>query len=142
MSQTTQRENKAVVERAFEAWNQQDVDAFGEVYAEDVVHRNVNLGGLNALQESAEEWFDAFPDLNHTIEALVSEDDLVVARVRITGTHEGSSDWYGGIDPTGKEVELLGLFMERIQDGKIVERWVVESHLKLLDQVDAVELTG
>lgn len=142
MSQTTQQENKAVVERAFEAWDDQDVTAFEEVYAEDVVHRNVNLGGLNALQESAEEWFDAFPDLSHTIEALVAEDDLVVARVRITGTHESESDWYGGVEPTGEKVELLGLFMERIQEGKIVERWVVENHLKLLDQVGAVELTG
>lgn len=142
MSQTTQQENKAVVERAFEAWDDQDATAFEEVYAEDVVHRNVNLGGLNALQESAEEWFDAFPDLSHTIEALVAEDDLVVARVRITGTHEGESDWYGGVEPTGEKVELLGLFMERIQEGKIVERWVVENHLKLLDQVGAVELTG
>lgn len=142
MSQTTQQENKAVVERAFEAWDEQDIDAFEEVYAEDVVHRNVNLGGLNALQESAEEWFDAFPDLSLTIEALVAEDDLVVARVRISGTHDGESAWYGGIEPTGEGVELLGLFMERIQNGKIVERWVVENHLKLLDQVGAVELTG
>jgi len=142
MTQATQRKNKAVVEGAFDAWDQQDVDAFEEAYAEDVVHRTVNLGGLAALQESAREWFDAFPDLSHTVEATVAEDDLVVARVRITGTHEGESDLYGGLEPTGNGVEMVGLFMERVEDGKIVERWVVENHLKLLDQIDADELTN
>lgn len=131
-----------MVQRAFEAWDEQDVDAFAEVYAEDVVHRNVNLGGLDELQDSAGDWFDAFPDLSHDVEAMVAEDGLVVARVRITGTHEGESDLYGGLEPTGEGVEMLGLFMERVEDGKIVERWVVENHLKLLDQMDAVELTN
>lgn len=141
MSRTTHQQPKTVVKRAFEAWDEQDTDAFPEVYAENVVHRNVELGGLDALQESANDWFDAFPDLSHTVEAMVAEDDLVVARVRLTGTHEGDSALYGGLEPTGNEIEMLGLFMERIADGKIVERWVVEHHLTLLDQLDVVELT-
>lgn len=140
MSQATQQKNKTLVERAFEAWDNHDVDAFDEVYAEDVTHRNVDLGGLEALRKSAEVWFDAFPDLSHTVEAIIAEDDIVVARVRLSGTHTGESELYGGIDPTGAEVEMLGLFMERIEDGKIVERWVVENHLKFLEQLNAVEL--
>jgi predicted ester cyclase len=140
MSKATQQKNKAVVERAFDAWDDHDLDAFDEVYAEDVTHRNVDLGGLEALRRSAGVWFDAFPDLSHTVEAIIAEDDIVVARVRLSGTHEGESELYGGIDPTGAEVEMLGLFMERIEDGKIVERWVVENHYEFLKQLDAVEL--
>lgn len=141
MARATTHEHKAVVERAVEAWDRQDVEALEEVYAEDVVHHNVDLGGLAALEDSARDWFDAFPDLSHTVEELVAEDDLVVARVRITGTHEGESDLYGGLEPTGESVEMLGVFMERVEDGRITERWVVENHLDLLDQLGAVELT-
>lgn len=138
MSQTSQSDDKAVVERAFKAWDEHDVDAFEEVYDEDVVHRNLDLGGLNELQESAAVWFEAFPDLEHTVEAMVAGDNLVVARVRLTGTHEGESELYGGLEPTGNKIEMLGMFMERVDDGKIVERWVVENHYDLLEQLGAL----
>lgn len=141
MTQSSQRTNEAVVEKTFRAWAEHDVDAFGDVYAPDVIHRNVDLDGLEDLQESAEAWFAAFPDLDHTVEATVAEGNMVVSRVLITGTHEGYSDLYGGLEPTGEEFEMLGLFMERVEDGTIVERWVVENHLSLLNQLNAVRMT-
>lgn len=139
MSTTTKQGRKELVENAYEAWDDGDVDAFDEVYAEDVVHRVLDIDGRDELKAVVPVWFDAFPDLSHTVEAMVAEDDWVCTRFEISGTHEGG---FQGIEPTGTTFELLGIAMERIEDGKIVERWVVEDQFDLLQQLGAVEGSG
>jgi predicted ester cyclase len=42
-----------------------------------------------------------------------------------------------GIPPTGKEVEVTGITLYRIQGGKIVESWNVEDKFGLLRQIGA-----
>jgi predicted ester cyclase len=56
----------------------------------------------------------------------------VVARVRITGTHTG--DFYG-IPPTGKHIDLTGIYIVRIVNGKIVEHWGEENGVTLFRQL-------
>lgn len=139
MSTMTKRERKQLVEKAFEAWDAGDVDAFDEVYAEDVVHRVLDIEDRAELKAVVPVWFDAFPDLSHTVVAMIAEDEWVCTRFRIAGTHEGE---FQGIEPTGNTIELLGIAMERVNDGKIVERWVVEDQYNLLEQLGAVEGSG
>ena len=67
-----------------------------------------------------------FPDLRTTVEFQVAEGDKVVSRVVSTGTHRGE---FQGIPATGKPVKIEGIVIERIVNGKIVERW---------DEFDAV----
>lgn len=136
MTQTTNGERKAIVRRAYEAWDNGDVEAFEDVYAEDVVHHVLDIDGRDELAAVAGVWFEAFPDLAHTVEATVAEGELVCTRFKIVGTHEGE---FQGIEPTGETFELTGIAMERIEDGKIAERWVVEDQFDLLQQLGAIE---
>lgn len=136
---TTDTETKAIVRRAFDAWDEGDVAAFDEVYAADVVHRNLDIGDRDELKAVVPVWFEAFPDLAHEVHAMIAEGDWVCTRFEISGTHEGE---FHGIDPTGNEFELLGIAMERVADGKIVERWIVEDQYDLFTQLGAVEPPG
>lgn len=133
---TTQEANKELVHRAFDAWDDGDADAFDEVYAEDVVHHDSELDGREDLKALVSVWFDAFPDLAHTVEAMVAEGDWVTTRFTISGTHEGK---FQGIEPTGKPFEIRGVAMERIEDGMIVERWLVEPVLDIYRQLGIIE---
>jgi len=63
----------------------------------------------------------AFPDIHFTIEDLITEDDKVVTCWTASGSHQGE---FLGIEPTGKEIQLGGIYIYRIASGKIVEVWV------------------
>lgn len=77
----------------------------------------------------------AFPDTHREIEDLVAEGDRVVHRYRFTGTHEGE---FEGIEPTGREVSTSGIFIYRIEDGRIAESWLDYDGLDLLGQLGAL----
>lgn len=62
----------------------------------------------------------ALPDLRFTIEDALAEEDRVALRWRMVGTHTGSM---AGIPATGQTIELSGIRIFRIVEGKIVEGW-------------------
>ena len=74
----------------------------------------------------------AFPDWHSELHALVAEDDIVVERFTASGTHRGE---LMGVAPTGKTVELRGINIFRVRDGKIIERWGRLDELGLLRQL-------
>lgn len=131
-------EHKAVVRDAFAAWDEGDAAGFETVYAEDVAHPSHDIDGVDDLQAILDQWLDAFPDLAHEVDAMLAEGDWVATRFRITGTHEGE---FQGLEPTGEEIEIHGMAMERVENGQIVERFLVEDLLDFYLQLGAVEHT-
>ena len=67
------------------------------------------------------------------VEDVIAEGDKVVTRYTIRGTHQGETEEFG--PPTGKEVELEGITIHRIEDGKIVEEWERYDNLRMLQQL-------
>jgi steroid delta-isomerase-like uncharacterized protein len=61
---------------------------------------------------------NAFPDIIYSIEELIAVEDRVISRFIVRGTHEGE---YQGIPATGNKIEVSGIMMTRIENGKIVE---------------------
>jgi steroid delta-isomerase-like uncharacterized protein len=64
---------------------------------------------------------------------VIAEGDKVVTRYTIRGTHQGETEEYG--PPTGKRVELRGITIHRIEDGKIAEEWERYDNLSILQQL-------
>src|SRR2546423_11609415 len=60
-------------------------------------------------------------DFHATIEEQIAEGDLVVTRWSVQGTHQGM---FRGHSPTGKQMSVTGIVIDRIVDGKAVEGWV------------------
>ena len=128
-------ENKQIVRRYQEIYNSNDVDALSEVVSEDLLTPKIMAGiptGIQGAKAAHRIMLAGFPDYQTRIDDLIAEGDKVVARVRITGTHTG--DFYG-IPPTGKHIDLSGIYIVRIADGKLVEHWGEENGSEVLRQL-------
>ncbi len=114
-------ENKAVVQRAVEAFNQGDQDAVDELFAANYVDHDPSRAGLPSGPEGVKQAWGAFraafPDLQGTIEDMITEGDKVVVRGTISGTHQGD---LMGIPPTGRQVTVTLIDVNRIEGGKLV----------------------
>ena len=101
-------DNKALVRRFVEAYNNQDYDSRDEILARDYIdHTNhVDREGLKQLIKMA---FNAFSNYHETIEDIIAEGDKVWIHVKVdTGTHTGD---FMGFVPTGKKlaVEMIDI---------------------------------
>src|SRR5919204_2834192 len=77
----------------------------------------------------------AFPDTVHFIDDQIAEGDKVVTRLRGRATFTGE---ILGIPPTGKVVEISGISIHRIADGKLVEHWANADLYSLMQQLGAL----
>lgn len=138
MSTSREEANKAVVERVFSTWNEQDKAGFADCHAEDVVIHGADsdVKGLDDLLTAQWGFFDSFSDTRLTLDACIAENDLVSLRYTATGTHDGP---FEGLAPTGTEVEFGAMGMVRVIDGKITDKWVQLDMVSLLAQLDAID---
>jgi len=81
----------------------------------------------------------AFETFSHEVVAQWAEGDTVISRIVGRGKHTGD---FIGIPPTGKEVQMEGIAIHRIVDGKIAEHWSQIDALGLLIQLGAVSPPG
>jgi steroid delta-isomerase-like uncharacterized protein len=125
--------NKAVAGRVFEEiFNQGKFQAADEIYAGDFVnhglHRNFDLqedqGAVRAEKK-------AFPDLKITVDLMVAEADLVTVVWTFRGTNTAAGY---GLPPTGARIELRGITVWRIVDGRIREEWTSFDELQAARQ--------
>ncbi len=132
---TQQARNKAVAGRVFdEIFNQGRFEVAGEIYAKDFVnhglHRNFSLEEDQAAVHSEKK---AFPDLRMAVNLMVAEGDLVTVVWTFKGTHTGAG--YAGLPATGARIDLRGITVWRIVDGKIREEWTSFDQLTILRQI-------
>ena len=132
-------ENKAVIRRWIEAYNERDLQAEAEVLAPDyVAHVPAAPGpleGLEAWRRFSGSFAEAFPDIRLTVEDIFSEGDMVAARVAFRGTHRGE---FQGIPPTDKQVAFSSIEIDRMVDGKVQEHWFEMDLLGLMGQLGAI----
>jgi steroid delta-isomerase-like uncharacterized protein len=137
-------ENKAIVRRFFEeAWNHKSIADLHQYWSHNNIHHFgivKRSAGPDTARQLMESWWTAFPDFKYDIEALIAEDDLVVALVRFSGTHRGVFELGARtITPTNRFLCDAEMFVFRITDGKIVESWSIWDRLNVLAQLGALE---
>jgi steroid delta-isomerase-like uncharacterized protein len=146
MSTTGEVSNKASFQRFHDTLSTGDADLVCKMIDEladpDVLVRTplpLKTTGAAALKEVSLALLHAYPDLHLTVEDLIAEDDKVVGRTVVTGTHRGD---YLGLAPTGKRVTYDEIFIFRFQDGRIAETWGVVDVLAQLRQLGAVSISS
>jgi steroid delta-isomerase-like uncharacterized protein len=131
--------NKAITRRIpVEVFNEGDLGAADEVIAADYTEHVPMPGappGLAGFKQYVTMLRAAFPDLHYTVEDEIGEDDRVVGRMTVRGTHRGA---FLGIPPTGKQVTWTEIHVGRVVDGKLVEHWANADMLSLLQQIGAI----
>jgi hypothetical protein len=135
-------ENKQLVQRYQEIYNNNDLEALSEVLVDDLLTPRIMPGippGLQGARAAHRIMLLGFPDYHTVIEDLIAENDKVAARITMTGTHTGD---FMGIAATGIQVEYSGMYIVRIKDGMIVEHWGEEDGVSLLTQLGALAKPG
>jgi len=134
------QENSSLIRRWFEeVWNKGRMEAIDEMASPDAIghgqaQHDTDIG-LKEFRIFATDLRRAFPDFKVTIDRVIEQGDIVVARWTTTMTHKGA---FLGFPATGKKVTVSGTSMQRIENGKIVEGWDNWDQLGLLVQIGAV----
>ncbi len=131
----TKEENKAFIRRFIEQFNIGAPAATEDFFAPDClacIPGSFEPTNLDGFRQFVNLLYTAFPDLQHRVEAQIAENDYVVTRVTVRGSHTG---YFQGIAPTGKQVIITDIIITRIKEGKILELWAQFDVLGLLQQL-------
>lgn len=125
MTRASLEANKALLRRyKVGILNERNVDALDEVAAPDYLDHAAFPGqdpGLTGLKQRISVLWQAL-DPTWTIHDIVAEDDKVVLRWSLAGSHTGE---VLGVPASGKSIVINGIDMYRVRDGKMVEHWNV-----------------
>ena len=90
-------------------------------------------GGVEGVKAFFAVFRDALPDVDVTVDELIGEGEWVAIATTTRGTHTGSG--LLGIPPSGRSVEVTGIDMVRVHDGRIVEHRGLTDIVGLLRQL-------
>ncbi len=80
-------------------------------------------------------FYDAFPDIHHTIGATIAEEDRVAVRFTLSGTHEGE---FMGVPATGRSVVVPAIAILKTEGGKVTELHGQFDAVGLMQQLGAI----
>jgi len=131
--------NKDLVRRLWyqEFWDNRNTDLAGDLFTPDYVLHMAGIPGTvdrEGIKQLPHVFGDAF-GLTHAVDEIVAEGSTVAARWTVRGIHEGE---FQGIAPTRKQVEISGITIHHLTDGKIRESWVIFDSMTLLQQLGVV----
>ena len=122
-----------------EVLKNKNLAAVDEIAADDYVELDPPPGqapGREDLKEFlASVLFPAFPDQQWVTEEQITEDEKVVSRFTMYGTHRAA---FMGIPPTGRHVAVKGVVIDRVVDGKWKDSRLLMDNLSLLQQLGAL----
>lgn len=129
--------NEALVRRFYaEVWNGGRLTNLADYVADEHAYHHpfpaaapVGPAGVAAVVADLRA---AFPDLTLTLDDVEAQGDRVVVRFTARGTHRGT---FLGAEGTGRAIEMTGIAIHRIADGKIAETWANWDTFGLTEQV-------
>ena len=133
---TTAETPERFIRRFLDTYEEHDLDTLWTFYSPDcrfpILERFDIEPSWERYKLFMETFIDAFPDVHHTIEKLVTDGDSIWALYTMTGTPLGP---LRGVQPTGKQVRYPIVAMYRVADGLITEADFVSDDLRMMRQV-------
>jgi steroid delta-isomerase-like uncharacterized protein len=120
-----------------EVWNRGNTDAVERLLASDAVIHNLDEQGRDSRgpEEFLAFWTryrSAFPDTRITVHDSVEAGGVVAARWTVAGTHAGDQL---GFAPTNRRIEIPGMSMAIVREGKVVEAWNIYDVMGMMRQL-------
>lgn len=120
-------DNKALARRWFEEFfNERNLEVIEEIIAPDHTVNDPShpdlTSGPGGQRELLERYLTAFSDARIVVEDQIEDENHAISRYTFRGTHDG--DGLPGYSPTGVEVVVSGIQIDRISGGRIEETWV------------------
>ena len=135
------QENASIVISEYEQkWvnglNTGNVSVADEVFHHDcVIHINGNPQrdlSLDNFKQMVTGLLIAFPDLHFIINDQFTSGEKVGTRWTATGTNTGP---FGEMQATGKTVEIEGLIIDQVVNGKVAKRWELWDQMAMMQQL-------
>jgi predicted ester cyclase len=129
-----QEQNKAIARRVFEEiFNQGKFQVADEIYAPDFVNHGLHANADLQVDQAAVHFEkQACPDLKITYGPMVAEGDLVSVLWVFRGTDSARVGW---VPATGAKIEVKGITIWRIEDGRIRDEWTSMNELTVIREV-------
>ena len=131
--------NKEVIQAFIEeVVNQQRLDRADDLVKEDFIELDPFPGqqqGREGLKAILRMFGSAFPDMHWVVKEMVTEGEKVVTRFIWTGTHRGT---FLGIPATGKSVEVKGVVIDRLENGKMADSRILMDTMGLMQQLGVI----
>ena len=132
-------ENKDIFRRYVEeVGNEGKLELADEIFDRYLAHQSDGAAlerGPEDVKRFMGEFQEDFPDFHTEIEDQIAEDDKVVTRWTMRGTHRRE---FRGIAPTGNALEITGIGIFRFSEGKVVESWDNFDQLGMMRQLGAI----
>ncbi|HEX6679952.1 MAG TPA: ester cyclase [Gaiellaceae bacterium] len=116
--------NSKLLDEYVERYNAGDLDGVMDLYAEDAVQimPEGTFEGRSAIRERLARDLVACPDIDWTVLSFVEQGDTFADEWSFVATHTGPFQLPDGTElaPTGRRVELRGMELVVVRDGKIV----------------------
>lgn len=131
-------QNKQLVSRLIlECFSGGHLHVIDEIVSPEFEFHYPNMpSGLEGLKAIVKKNNDTFTNWSFKIHQSLAEGDHVAVRWSATGGHDKS---FLGEPPTNKTVQLKGISIYQIKDGKIYKDWVEPDNLDFLSQLGVLE---
>ena len=133
----TGESNLETLNRAIEAWNGGDLDAYLDLYDDGITLHGYSPQPMDkaSVRGFYSMLFGAFPNSQLTVDEAIVDGDRMALRFTQRGVHAGD---FMGIPPTGASFSMAGHTVLHFRDGRVVERWSTADMLSLLVQLGAM----
>jgi steroid delta-isomerase-like uncharacterized protein len=138
-----------IVRRFFEeVWNNRRLELLDELVDPNCVTHQFKSAagpvvtasrGPPELREHIAGWLKAFPDIAITIESQTASGENVISWTTMRGRHRGT---WQGVPATNREITIRTVAQHRIENGRIVEDWVIVETLGLFQQLGLLPPTN
>lgn len=111
--------NKARLQQAIDQWNNDDLDAYLELYDPNAKVHHIPADmppGITGIRQFYQGLRAILPDIRIRIEDIFEEDDRVALRYTLTAIHNES----------GKQIVSPAITTLHFSDGRCIERWDAE----------------
>jgi steroid delta-isomerase-like uncharacterized protein len=135
-----EQENKDLVQRfTTEVLENGNLSFAEELIADDGVDHDP-LPGLGTDKagaiETLRQLVTAFPDMKVEVHHVIASGDRVAVNSTLHATHSGD---FMGIPATGKSVDIGGIDIIRVQDGKFLEHWGIFDGVGVMMQLGVIQ---
>jgi steroid delta-isomerase-like uncharacterized protein len=144
-AKSTPDEDKNVeVVKAMEASMESKKEAdFLMSMADDIEYADMSAPENSKGKGEAKKFFGMFtkaiPDMKVAVSNATGVEDFVILESNVTGTHKGQ---LGPFAATKKPVNLHGIDIFQLKDGKVVKGWSFANNVELLTQIGVMKAPG
>ena len=120
-----------------EIWNKGNIDAIDRLMTAETVIHHLDADGASARgPEEFRAFFKrfqgAFPDTKITVHNVFASGDMLAARWTVSAHHAGD---HLGFPATHKAIEVEGMCIGHVRDGKLAEAWNLWDAYALMRQL-------